>query len=103
MGPVMQIDFWEGNHRNIGISNIETAMLKLHSLTIFNDGPGPIQFSTNKARGSTNAGMVLNATENIKVDTPIVFGTHGYVPMIERLNICAPTTSGAFVRIMGVV
>lgn len=102
-GPIMQIDFWEGNHRNIGISNIETPLLKMYSVTIFNDGPGPVQFSTNKARGSNNAGMVLNATENIKVDTPIVYGAARYLPCIERLNICAPTTSGAFVRIMGVV
>jgi hypothetical protein len=102
-GPVMQIDFYEGNHKNVGVSNIETPLLKMYSVTLFNDGPGIVQFATNKARGSTAAGMFLKTGENIKIETPMVYGAPGYLPTIERLNICAPTTSGAFVRIMGVI
>jgi hypothetical protein len=99
----MQLDFYEGNHRNIGSSNIETPMCKLYSITLFNDGPGPVQFSMNKARGSANAGMILKVNENIEVTVPIVYGAPGYLPCFERLNICAPTASGAFVRVMGVI
>jgi hypothetical protein len=103
LGPVMQLDWYEGNHRNIGSSNVETPMQKLYSVTLFNDGPGPVQFSTNKTRGSTAAGMILQAGENIQVQTPIVYGAPRYQPTIERLIICAPQSSGAFVRVMGVI
>jgi hypothetical protein len=96
MGPVVQIDFWQADHRPPGL-NVEVPMEKMYSLTIFNDGPGPIQFSTNTFRGSMAAGMVLNSHENIKLETPTDFG-----PVFERINMCAPTQSGAFVRIMGV-
>jgi hypothetical protein len=103
LGPVMQIDWYEGNHINVGISNIETPMCKLYSITLFNDGPGPIQFHTNKARGSREAGMILNANENIEITTPIVYGAPTYQPKLERLNICAPTSGSASVRVMGVI
>jgi hypothetical protein len=97
VGPVMQIDFWQADHRNVTGQNIDVPMEKLYGLTIYNDGPGSIQFSTNTFRGSMAAGMMLNAGENIKLDTPHHFG-----PLYERMNICAPTASGASVRIMGV-
>lgn len=96
-GPVMQVDFWQAEHHNITGQNIDVPMEKMYALTIFNDGPGPIQFSTNTFRGSMAAGMILNAHENIKLETPHHFG-----PSFERMNVCAPTASGAFVRIMGV-
>lgn len=97
LGPVAQIDFYQADHRNVTGSNIDVPCEKMYALTIFNDGPGPIQFSTNTFRGSLAAGMLLNPTENVKMDTPSGFG-----PMFERINVCAPTASGAYVRIMGV-
>ena len=103
MSAVVQIDWYEGNHKNVGSSNIETPLCKLYSVTIFNDGPGPIQMATNKARGSNQVGMVLNASENIEITTPVIYGAPMYQPTLERLNLCAPTASGAFVRVMGVI
>lgn len=94
------IDFIAGNKNNMSIvpagANIEFPFAKLYSLTITNDGPATIVYSTNKARGSNEADSRLFANETKDL------GTWPF-PTFETLNVAleSGSTTAASLRITG--
>ena len=99
LGPnaFMQIDFLEADHRNVpnGVS-LNVPMMKLLSLTAYNDGPGILRWSTNIHIGSNEAAALLQPGENSTVKTPL--------PTIERVNLWAPSaTQACSIRLVGII
>ena len=74
--------------------NIQIPQEKLFSVTITNDGPFPIQYSTNKPLNSGDAAATLNAGNGTQLNFE--------KPVITRINLIA-LGGQSIVRIVGLI